>query len=120
MPPSKSACQCSEGMANQTMTLSPCILPQMTAARAASCMAAAQICWCLAFTGAVTVHAQEDRTQRLQQAERLHSKCAELFEEGEYSEAIALAKQALSIRQDLLGPDDLRVATTLNILAGLR
>ena len=57
--------------------------------------------------------AQED------QAAALDKRYMELYRAGKFSEAVALAQQALAIREKALGPDHPDVATSLNDLANL-
>jgi tetratricopeptide (TPR) repeat protein len=56
---------------------------------------------------------------QLDEVEGLNKRIAELSQANKFSEAIPLARRALSIRESALGPDHLDVATALNTLAKL-
>jgi len=55
-------------------------------------------------------HAQDDEATRLAQ------KVVALYEAGHFAEALPLARQSLALREKELGPDDTKVATSLNVL----
>jgi CHAT domain-containing protein/Tfp pilus assembly protein PilF len=65
------------------------------------------------------LRAATEGDRALAEALRLHSESEGLREKGKYSEAIPLAERALKIREKVLGPEHLDVATSLNGLAGL-
>jgi tetratricopeptide (TPR) repeat protein len=52
----------------------------------------------------------------LAQVETLNSQASQLFRERRYQDAIASIREALAIREKVLGPDHLDVAASLNIL----
>jgi tetratricopeptide (TPR) repeat protein len=55
----------------------------------------------------------------LEQANQLNQQVIELSQAGRYSEAIPLAERALSITEQVLGPDHPSTASSLNNLAWL-
>ena len=55
--------------------------------------------------------------QDLKEAEVLNTKVIELYNAGQYAEALPLAQRALSIREKELGPDDPDLASSLENLA---
>jgi hypothetical protein len=55
----------------------------------------------------------------LQRAKQLNQQAAQLCQQGKYVEGIPLAREALRIREQALGPTHPAVATSLNSLAGL-
>jgi tetratricopeptide (TPR) repeat protein len=57
--------------------------------------------------------------QDLKEAEVLNRKVIELYNAGQYAEALPLAQRALSIREKELGPDDPDLASSLENLAAL-
>jgi CHAT domain-containing protein/tetratricopeptide (TPR) repeat protein len=58
----------------------------------------------------------EGRTAQLAEAERLTREIPTLYRTGRYTEALADAQRALAIREQLLGPEHLDTATSLNHL----
>jgi tetratricopeptide (TPR) repeat protein len=61
----------------------------------------------------------QSREALLDRAEQLNQQVVQLHQQGKYTQAIALAKEALRIREQALGPTHPQVATSLNNLAGL-
>jgi len=61
----------------------------------------------------------ENREALLERAERLSQQVIQLYQQGQYAQAIQLAHEALRIREQALGPAHPHVATSLNILAEL-
>ncbi len=59
------------------------------------------------------------QTAALQQAAALNQQVIELYQAGQYQEAIPFAEEALAIRREQLGTRHPDVATSLNNLAGL-
>jgi tetratricopeptide (TPR) repeat protein len=57
--------------------------------------------------------------QDLKEAGVLNTKVMELYNAGQYAEAIPLAQRALSIREKALGPDHPDLASSLENLAAL-
>jgi tetratricopeptide (TPR) repeat protein len=57
--------------------------------------------------------------QQADEATELSKKVIELYDAGQYSDAIPVAQQALAIREKALGPDHPDVASSLNNLAEL-
>ena len=57
--------------------------------------------------------------QDLNEAGVLNTKVMELYNAGQYAEAIPLAQRALSIREKALGPDHPDLASSLENLAAL-
>lgn len=55
----------------------------------------------------------------LERAKQLNRQAEQLFQEGRYSQAVALAEQSLAIRENALGPAHPDVAESLNNLAAL-
>ena len=62
--------------------------------------------------------AQVPSDRRLQEADRLGQQVVQLYQQGRYEEAIAVAQQVLAIRESILG-DHPDTATSLNNLARL-
>src|ERR1700737_1846913 len=58
-------------------------------------------------------------SQQADEANELSKKVIELYDAGQYSDAIPVAQQALAIREKALGPDHPDVANSLNNLAEL-
>ncbi|BBD62071.1 peptidase-like protein [Nostoc sp. HK-01] len=61
----------------------------------------------------------QEQPAALKEAEELNQQVIKLYKEGKYSTAIPLAKQALDIREKVLGKEHPLVATSLNNLAEL-
>ncbi len=59
------------------------------------------------------------QSAELQEAERLEQQVIQLYQQGNYPEAISLAEQVLKLREKVLGPDHPEVAKSLNNLAAL-
>src|SRR5262245_19538241 len=57
--------------------------------------------------------------KELAEAQRLNAEVERLYKQGKYGEALPLAERALSLEEQILGPDHPDVATALNNLAGL-
>ena len=53
------------------------------------------------------------------EAERLQAQVNQLYEQGQYAEAIPIAQRVLALRQQFSGADTLEVAVALNNLAEL-
>ncbi|WP_204152063.1 tetratricopeptide repeat protein [Leptolyngbya sp. CCY15150] len=60
-----------------------------------------------------------EQAAALEEANRLDQQMIQLYQQGQYDEAIPLAQQALDIRETALGENHLYVATSLNNLAEL-
>ena len=54
--------------------------------------------------------------QTAEEAEQSNSKLLELYRQGQFKEAIPIAKEALSIREELLGPEHPETTTSLKNL----
>ena len=61
----------------------------------------------------------EEQASELAKAQQLNKQAVQLFQQGQYSEAIALAEESLLVVQRILGNRHLIVATSLNNLAVL-
>ncbi|GBE05666.1 MAG TPA: tetratricopeptide repeat protein [Nitrospirae bacterium] len=62
---------------------------------------------------AMSTYAQETLSNEL------NAKAATLYQQGRYSEAVNVVKEALKVAENTFGPDHPNVATSLNNLAGL-
>ncbi|MEC4807077.1 MAG: CHAT domain-containing tetratricopeptide repeat protein [Jaaginema sp. PMC 1079.18] len=60
-----------------------------------------------------------EQTAQLAEANRLNQQALQMLREGQYETALPLARQALTIREQILGSNHPDVATSLNNLAGL-
>ncbi|TVQ24624.1 MAG: tetratricopeptide repeat-containing protein, partial [Leptolyngbya sp. DLM2.Bin15] len=60
-----------------------------------------------------------EQTAALEEAERLNQQAWQLYQQGQYGEAILLVQQALVIRENLLSENHPDVASSLNNLARL-
>jgi len=74
---------------------------------------------CVLLSGLPGIATAQDREAQLAEAVRLNDQATTLFNAGLFDEAITLAKRALVIREQVLGPEHLDVATSLNNLAVL-
>ncbi|MDJ0674408.1 MAG: CHAT domain-containing protein [Calothrix sp. MO_167.B42] len=63
--------------------------------------------------------AANTQSNELAEAQRLNKRVIELYEQGQYGEAVPLAKRALDIRIKVLGKEHADVAESLNHLANL-
>ena len=70
---------------------------------------------CLLLGGCAALQRDAD----LLEANRLDRQRKRLFQEGRYQEALVMAKEALSLKEKVLGPEHLDVAGSLNKLACL-
>jgi len=57
--------------------------------------------------------------QGVKEVENLNNQVMQLHQQGKYAEALELAKRALKLSEDTLGPEDPETATCLNDLAGM-
>ena len=74
-----------------------------------------------ARTGNYSLSWRETSTQdrELAEAEQLTQQMTQLYKEGQYAAAIPLAKRALAIQENVLGPRHLKIVASLNNLAAL-
>src|SRR5262249_32750614 len=62
-------------------------------------------------------HYTPEQQQRLDEATKLNDQAMQLYQQAKYTDGTNLAKQALAIREEVLGPDHPDVATSVNTLA---
>ncbi|MGD9850872.1 MAG: tetratricopeptide repeat protein [Nitrospirales bacterium] len=60
--------------------------------------------------------ASPERQPRLAEATSLQNQALALLEQGDYRQALSPARQALHLRESILGPNHLKVAESLNVL----
>jgi tetratricopeptide (TPR) repeat protein len=70
-----------------------------------------------AFCALLLIATVTSRGQDLKEAEELNKKVIELYEAGQYAEAVPVAQRALSIQEKALGPDHADLARLLENLA---
>jgi len=70
------------------------------------------LAWCVTASAAT-------KEESLQEAQQLHDEARKLYAQAHYQEAIPLSKKALEIREEVLGPDHVDTATSLDNLAQL-
>jgi CHAT domain-containing protein/Tfp pilus assembly protein PilF len=74
---------------------------------------------CLLIFSILSPAIAQDQEAELAEAQRLSLQANMLHRAGRYAEAVPLAEHALAIREKVLGPEDVEVATSLTIRAAL-